>query len=57
MNIVEMILCLPFFFGAVILAIAGWEALQEALDHVRTEHRRRSWAQGRAKEDRDAMAR
>ncbi|MEZ5159192.1 MAG: hypothetical protein R2720_12380 [Candidatus Nanopelagicales bacterium] len=57
MSIVEMLLCTPFFIGAIILVVSGWEALLDARKAVAEQREYRRCALGRAKEARDAVAR
>jgi hypothetical protein len=57
MSVVEMILCTPFFVGAMILVVSGLETLQDAKATVVQRRGCRKNALRRAKEARDAMAR
>ncbi len=57
MSVVEMILFTPFFVGALILAVSGWEALMDAKEEALAERRYRKVALRRAKEARDDVAR
>ena len=52
-----MILFTPFFVGALILAVSGWEALMDAKEEALAERRYRKVALRRAKEARDDVAR